>query len=481
MVTQTSSDCYLRGQELAEAGKYQEGLDCIDKHLQASPRDVQALNDAGVILHCLGRGDDAVAHLTKAWVLSGDCGEVAWNLAEAYLACGKADKAAAMFDAMERFGVLNVDVLNRTAAMLLDQDKKGLALETLLRSCRLWPGQSVLAPMLQVIHAKRPKVAFFRCGRGDDEGLAEAYEFIQPRFQTEFRANANPAQMTQLMRWSDIAWFDGGGVEMADALRGGQARKVVVSLRRCDVRGGWVKRVPWEKVDVLVQIGGLTAEETLLSRLPHLDDRPRLVILPNAVNLDRYAFRPRSRGKHLACMGRLTMEANLAMLLQGMQKLHYLDPQYRLFFGGSFESPALEEYVRHTAQALELADAVSFEPRPKDLNGWLSDKHFIVAADIDESRIETLWAGMACGLKPVIHNFPGAETVFPRQCLFKIAEQFCEQVLSPAYEPQQYRRFVEEHDMLRKQLGQVGKLLAQLEMEIDRQTTGSSVAVNPQQ
>jgi tetratricopeptide (TPR) repeat protein len=483
MATQTRSDCYDRGQELAEAGKYREGLDCICEHLRTSPQDVQALNDAGVILHCLGRSEDAVAYLTKAWVLSGDNGQVAWNLAETYLACGKADEAAAMFDAMERLGVLNVDVLNRVAAMLLDQGKMGPALEVLLRSQRVWPGQQVLASALQVILAKRPKVAFFHCGSGEDEVLGDACRFIQQRFRTELRANADPIRMAQLMDWSDISWFDGGGAAMAEALRVGKARKIVVSLRPCDVHGDWTTRIPWEKVDVLVQIGGLGVGETLSGCLPHLHSRTRLVTLPHAMNLDQYAFRSRARGKRLACLGRLAMAANPPMLLQCMQKLHYLDPEYRLFFCGRFETPALEEYLRQMVQTLGLGDVVFFEPRPRDLNGWLSDKHYIVAAGIDESQVHALWAGMACGLKPVIHHFPGAQTLLPPQHLFDIAEQFCEQILSQDYEPEQYRRFVEQHNPLREQLEAVKDILAQLETEIGPQaiaSTGLPAAVNAQ-
>ena len=138
------------------------------------------------------------------------------------------------------------------------------------------------------------------------------------------------------------------------------------------------------------------------------------------------------------------MEANPAFLVQCMQKLHYIDPGYRLSFAGTFESPILEQYIRHMVRTLNLTDVITFEPSCGDLNHWLSDKHFIVASGIGESQVEALLAGMACGLKPVVHNFPGADKLFPPQYLFNIAEQFCEQVLARDYEPEQYRRFVEQ-------------------------------------
>ncbi len=475
MTTQTGSSYYQRGLELAEAGKYQEGLNCLCEHLRGAPYDAQALNDAGAILHCLGRTNDAIGYLTKARGLLGDSGEVVWNLAEAYLAGGMATEAAGLLDAMERLGILNVDVLNRTATMLLDQGKKGQAVEVLLRSYRLWPEQQVLRPILDVIRSNRPKVAFFRNGAGEDGALADVCEFVRQRFQTEFHAGCDPKAVAERTQHNNIAWFDGGGEMAVEASRVGGPCRIVLSLRRSDVRDRWATEVRWENVDILVEIGSSAVEEMLLAQVPDIRRRTRLVVIPNGIHLDRYTFRPRERGKNLACLGCLSMEANPAFLLQCMQKLHYIDPGCRLFFAGRCESPALEQYVQYMVHTLDLTSVVSFEPCPGDVDRWLSDKHFIVASGIGESQVESLLGGMACGLKPVVHNFPGADKLFPPSYLFNIAEQFCEHVLRGDYEPEQYRRFVEGHYRMDEQLQRMNGVLLQLETEIEfhRATTAA--------
>jgi tetratricopeptide (TPR) repeat protein len=473
MTTPTSSNYYQRGLELAEAGKYQEGLNCLREHLRAVPNDAQALNDAGAILHCLGRTDDAIGHLAKARSLKADSGEIVWNLVEAYLAGGMASEAAALLDDTERMGIVSIDVLNRIATMLLDQGRKGEAIEVLLRSYRLWPEQEVLRPILDVVRSQRPKVAFFRNGGGEDGALADICEFVQQRFQTEFYVGREPKGIIDVLQRNDIAWFDGGGEMAVEAARAGGNSRLVVSLRRSDVRDRWAKEVRWENVDILAQIGSCAVEEALLPQVPDIRNRTRFVVIPNGVNLDRYIFRRRQRGKHLACLGCLRMEANPAFLLQCMQKLRYIDPAYRLSFSGAFESPVLEQYVQHMVRTLDLTDVVFFEPFPGDLNHWLSDKHFIVASGIGEDQVEALLMGMACGLKPVIHHFPGAQRLFPNRYLFNIAEQFCEQVLSGDYEPEQYRRFVEERYPMKEQLTRANGILAQLETEIELQATAT--------
>ncbi len=507
MTTQTDLNYYQKGLELASAGRHQEGLNCIREHLRIVPNDAQALNDAGAILHCLGHTDEAIGCLTKAYSLKSHSAEIVWNLVEAYLGGGRAVEAGSLFDSMEHMGILSVEVLNRTATMLLDQGKKGQAIEVLLRSYRLWPEQEVLRPMLDVIRSKRPKVAFFRnvdaesCG--EDGVLAEACEFVRQRFQTEFYqggngtpgalqcrndpgatpdSNGRSEGIVDLVRWSDIAWFDGGGEPAVEASRLADDSRIIVSLRRSDLRGRWAKNVRWENVSILVQIGGPATplyvgspvDDALLEQVPDIRNRTRLVVVPNGIDLRRYTLRRRERGKHLACIGCLTTEANPAFLVQCMQKLHYIDPGYRLSFAGTFEGPLLEQYLRHMVRTLGLEDVVTFEPSCGELNHWLSDKHYIVAAGISENQIEALLAGMACGLKPAIHNFPGADKLFPQRNLFNIAEQFCELVLARDYEPEQYRRFVEQHYPIEEQLSRINGILQQIETEIESRTVAET-------
>ena len=130
---------YQKGLELAEAGRHKEALECLQLYLGNTPNDAQAINDAGAILHCLGAVDEAIEYFRKARMLLPDSAEVVWNLVEAYLAVGNAKHAVGLFDDMARKGILNADVLNRTANILLDQGDKANALETLLRSLQMSP------------------------------------------------------------------------------------------------------------------------------------------------------------------------------------------------------------------------------------------------------------------------------------------------------------------------------------------------------
>ncbi len=476
---ETSSNQYQRGLELAEAGRHEEALACLEEHLRTAPGDAQVLNDAGAILHCLGRSDEAVNHFVRAKSLQSDSPEIIWNLAEAYLAVGSADEAMRLFDDMERMGILSADLLNRTANVFLNQGDKGNAIEMLLNSIATTPDQEVLPPMIEVIRSKRPKVAFF-CGlKGDVKFLTDIFEFTKSRFPVQFFEGQSINEMHELMNWSDICWFEWCTDAVVEASKLPKVSKNIVRLHRFEAYHNWPSQVRWENIDTLVTVGNSFVKDALLRRVPDIEGRTQLITIPNGVNLDKFKFAQRAPGKNIACVGYLNMRKNPMFLLQCMQKLHYIDTEYKLFFGGTSQNPMLEQYVRHMVEVLELKDVVFFDGWQVDVSSWLRDKHYIVSTSIGESQGMGILEGMACGLKPVIHNFPGADQIFPSEFLFNISEEFCEQILSDKYEPQKYRGFVKEHYPLKNQLSKINDIFAQFEGEINSRQNSKPAETGP--
>jgi glycosyltransferase involved in cell wall biosynthesis len=273
--------------------------------------------------------------------------------------------------------------------------------------------------------------------------------------------------MHELMKWSDVSWFEWATDVAVEASKLPKVCKTIVRLHRFEAYCDWPAKMQWENVDTLITVGNTFVKDALIRQVPALEARTRVVTIPNGVNLQKFRFVERPRGKNLACIGYLNARKNPMFLLQCMQKLHFIDPQYKLYLAGIFQDATLEQYIRYMVKALDLADAVFFDGWQDDVNGWLEDKHYIVSASIGESQGMGLLEGMACGLKPVIHNFPGADQIFPSEHLFNISEEFCRQVCSEHYEPGAYRRFVEERYSLQKQLSAINKLFLRFEAEID--------------
>ncbi len=466
-----NTDNYQRGLKLAEAGQYQEALGYMQEHLRTAPDDPQVLNDTGAILHCVGRSHEAIEHFIKALSLKNDSAEIIWNLVEAYIATGRALDASQLFDKMQQMNILNADVLNRTADVFLNQENKAYAIEMLLRSLEISPEQDVLKPMIDVIRSKRPKIAFI-CGADGTTFLNEIADFLSLRFETRFFDGKTEDQLYELMKWSDISWFEWCTNFAVIGSRMPKVCKNIIRLHRYEAYGPWPQQVNWSNVDRLITVGNSFVRETLLRKIPYLEGQTSMIKIHNGVNLDKFDFINRPRGKNIAFLSNLRAVKNPAFILQCMQKLHYIDPEYRLFFGGMFQDEALEQYLRHMVNALQLGDVVFFDGWQNDVNSWLRDKHYIVSTSLIESQGMGILEAMACGLKPVIHNFPGAAQTFRPEYLFNIAEEFCQHICNETYEPQRYRRFVEDNYALKNQLNKINEVFIKLEAEIDAQKQG---------
>ena len=457
---------YDKGLEAAQAGRYEQALDYMREHLRLNDEDAQVLNDTGAILHCLGRSEEAISYFLKARELNGDSAEILWNLTETYLATGRANEAAYLFDDMKKMEILNVDVLNRTANEFLGQNNKAGAIEMLLKSLYICPEQEILSPMLKVIKSKRPKIAFF-CGGDGMNFLSEVYEFARQRFEVRLFDGQNEEQLYELMKWSDISWFEWCTNLALIGSRKPKVCKNIVRLHRYEAYEQWPQQVNWSNIDFLITVGNSFVKEALNKSVPDIENLTSLVTIPSGVNLERFSFIDLPRGKNIAFLSNLRLVKNPAMILQCMQKLHYIDPEYKLYFAGQFQDGSLEQYLRHMVNALGLQKVVFFDGWQRDVHVWLRDKHYVTSTSTIESQGMGILEAMACGLKPVIHNFPGASEIFKPEYLFNIAEGFCEQILSDSYEPHEYRRFVEENYPLAKQLSEVNKLFVQLEKKIE--------------
>ena len=466
MVEHRNSRHYDRGLELAETNRHQEALASMLEHLRQHPDDPEAMNDVGAILHCMRRWDEAIDYLVRARGFMPHSAEVLWNLCEVYIDSGRAVEAAKLFGDMAGLGILNPDVLNRTANVFLQTEDLPCAVEMLLQSLDMAPAQqSILKPILDAIHSKRPKIAFF-CGADGMTFLRDIIGYVQQRFEVRLFEGRTDQEMMDLMRWCDIAWFEWCTNLAVLASHKPKVCKTIVRLHRYEAYEAWPEKVNWSNVDVLVTPGNPVTLGTLKERVPQIDQLTSVLCIPNGVDLDRFRFQDRPRGKNLAFLGNLRMVKNPALMLQCMQKLHYLDPQARLFFGGEVQDRMLEQYLHHMVRTLGLESVVSFDGRQDDPAAWLADKHYIVSTSLCEGHPVGLLEGMACGLKPVIHHFLGADHWFPEEFLFTISEQFCEQVLSGPYEPARYRRFVEERYGLGDQLNRVNEVLVALEGQI---------------
>ena len=233
MVPEFGSELYEKGIKLAESGDYQGGIQSLQQHLQKYPQDGQACNDIGAMLFCQGDSEQAIEYFQKARQFCGNSAEILWNMSEACIDGGQPEKAAEIFDDMEKAGVLSPDVLNRAANAFLIKDNLAKAMEALYRSFQTVDSQEILLPMMGVIRSKRLRVGFF--GSRGFSHSSKTLEYLKTMFNTTAYDGSAFGMIKDLYETNEVLWFDGIAGPIVGCTADRSTVKVVVRLYEQDV------------------------------------------------------------------------------------------------------------------------------------------------------------------------------------------------------------------------------------------------------
>ena len=262
-----------------------------------------------------------------------------------------------------------------------------------------------------------------------------------------------------LMDWADVTWFERCDGLLAEASRRLEKKgPVVCRLYDYEASGVLLKLTNWAFVDHIVFV---SAHEERAYR-SEFGVHPPASVIPFGIDTDAMRTRTEPRTKRIAYLGYLNAQKNPELLLQCMADLVGRDPDYQLHIGGSFKDLRYERYFERMIPAMALEGNVFIDGGVDDVDGWLDDKSFVVSTSLSESFALEVAEGMARGLKPIVHNWPGADEIFPVEFLFNTVAEFSERVLEEAYDPAAYRRYIIENYALQDQLRAIERMLQSL-------------------
>lgn len=469
---------YNRAVELAESGQYEQALQLMQVYLKTNPKDGEALNDTGTILFCMNRGREAIDYFLRARSCSqGDTlAQVLFNLCEAYIAENHPEKAVGLLDSMESMEILNVDTVNRIANVFINKQACGPAIEMLLYSLRQAPNQEILKPILEILRTRRIKIALFA---DHEHKIRDLKSYLGSRFTLETIIGVDRDSMISTQPAGDVFVFAGCGTCLTKMGYYTGNTPIIVFLDFEDLSCGQIEQIPWERVQTLV-LPSEHSREILQERVGTIPATLQILTIPPCVDIESIPFAERKRGKRIAAIGPWNAHQNPMFLLQCMQKLHFLDPDMRLYLAGEFEDESIRHYTEFMIEALELENAVFLDGVPKNRNRWLKDKHYIVSTAVDGRGLKDVFAGMAAGLRPVVHRFPEASDFVESEYLFLLAEDFCRQILEESYQPQRYRQAAAEHYSTLSGWPVILRVLTEIEKRINKQIfSDSSETMNP--
>ena len=148
------------------------------------------------------------------------------------------------------------------------------------------------------------------------------------------------------------------------------------------------------------------------------------------------------------------------LLLHAFQELVHHDSRYKLFIAGDFQDLRYRLYFDQMIRQMGLTEHIQLDGWISDVASYLKDKHYIVCTSVLEGNPVGIMEAMACGIKPLIHNYVGAKYNYPDTYLWNTIAEFKNMVVENEYNSLKYRKFIEENYSLDGQLDQIQNVIA---------------------
>ena len=231
-------------------------------------------------------------------------------------------------------------------------------------------------------------------------------------------------------------WSDGSSKpeEYPDA-------KHIFYMRRFDFFYPEWRKLNWNKIDHLIFVNNIFKEAVDDWLKEHSLKVPTSLIY-NYVDIDKWIYKPEKERTYnigMACNIHLKKNVPLAI-----QILNALPEKYSLHLAGAMQDNCLLEYLNHIAiQTRRRFYYYDKLPR-ENLDSWWDMMDCCLSTSISEGNPNNIIEAMAKGIKPVVHNWPGAKDQFHEHYIFDTIDDAVMIINSDFNKPEQHRDWVKE-------------------------------------
>jgi glycosyltransferase involved in cell wall biosynthesis len=291
-----------------------------------------------------------------------------------------------------------------------------------------------------------------------DSFLAPLLPALEQHFETRF-INAGPgADLAGAIAWADIVWLEWCWDHTVWATRNAipPGKPCIVRLHSIEaLQTQYPAQVDWTRVTRLVTVAP-DITEVLLDGFPAIAAAVPIQVIPNGIDMERFRLGTPDRFR-VAWVGHLEPKKNPMLLMQIAQRTVRRDPRFSFHVAGAFTDLRTARYLKAMQSALGLAGIVWFDGSVADMPAWYADKGVLLSTSMYESFGMNIGEAMAAGAFPVVHGFPGADTLWPGECLFASVDDAV--TLIQSGQPGRYREWVSERYGLKQQVSAVLALL----------------------
>ena len=294
-------------------------------------------------------------------------------------------------------------------------------------------------------------------GRGNSF-LAPLLPALEQHYETRFITAGPGEDLAAAIAWSDIVWLEWCWDHAVWATRNAipLGKPCIVRLHSIEaLQTNYPAQLDWSRVTQLITVAE-DITEVLLSGFPAIAGAVPIQVVPNGIDMAQFGPGNPDRFR-VAWVGHLEPKKNPMLLMQIAHRLYQRDPRYRFHVAGAFTDARTMRYLKQMQSALGLAGVMQFDGHVANMPGWYADKGVLLSTSMYESFGMNIGEAMAVGAFPVVHGFPGADRLWPADCVFASVDHAV--ALIQAARPGLYRDWVAERYGLDRQIATVLALL----------------------
>jgi glycosyltransferase involved in cell wall biosynthesis len=274
--------------------------------------------------------------------------------------------------------------------------------------------------------------------------------FVQP-LAGHWRQKGHEVKLNKELIWEDIAQADVVFFDFCDqnAILASQRRwpgTVAIRAHRYEIDSGFLNQVSWENVDHLIFVNQVAYRWTKELGLKEPQSPPQISVIKNIVDPQQWRFKNHKPGRKFAWVGYINWKKGIELLMEVCRRLRDWDRKAEIHIAGQFQHSEVERYFWEYVHGNNLSPNVRYHGwlGHEDLDEFLEDKDYILSTSIVEIQCLAVLEAMAKGIKPLIHCWPGADTIYLREWLWRHPEELLGLLETP-YESARYRQYVKKH------------------------------------
>ncbi len=427
-----------KGEILFADGKIEEAEKYFLLEAENGPNRKEAYNNLGVIAFQNSHSEKAIDYFTRSLEI----------------------------DPLYRDAIINYTSLLKTL------NQAHIAIPLLEQITRIEPNDIEITQLLEnisTIPKNRLKITIL-CSHGFDSFLEDIVNHLKASHDVRTCYSNNEQEIQSCIEWADIVWLEFANeisVYVTNKVPAIQQKVVVCRIHKYEALVGLLSKIEWNMVDKAMFVAD-HIRKIAYETCPSIARDTECIVINNGVNLQKFTYRTREHGYNIAVVGHINNKKNPSMWIEILNRLVTLNPQYKLKIVGDGQEILYKYYFDNIIPKLGLEKNIEFFSKTDDIPGWFEreDINYLLTTSVCESFGYVIAEAMAMGYKPLIHNFPHSEDIWPHNCIFSSIDELIE-ILNKDYNSQEYREFVESRYSLRSQLDAIDATLNALKSGFD--------------